>query len=97
MKYQTTNSEQKGRPSYTTTANDSVANEHRTQMLEVNLCLVPCCQCTGTYVDSISGTLLRIICSCSCHIEKQQALVQVGSHSNAIDCHHKESPKDDQQ
>ena len=95
-----TNSEQKTEPRYESVkdgvVNKNATNKENTKTRQINICLVPCEQCTGIYVDSINGTLLRIICSCSCHSEKQLALVQVGSHSNAID-HRKECSKDDQQ
>ena len=34
---------------------------------EIDLCLMPCDQCTGTYEDSVNGNILRIICRHSCH------------------------------
>jgi len=34
---------------------------------EINLCLIPCDQCTGAYEDSVNGNILRIICRHSCH------------------------------
>ena len=38
-----------------------------TVIREVYSCLVPCSQCTGVYTDSISGTMIRIICKHECH------------------------------
>jgi hypothetical protein len=85
-------SELKAMPVYASPVNDNIiikgstTKKENPHVREINSCLVPCEQCTGTYVDSISGTLLRIICSCSCHSEKQEALAQVGSpSSNASD------------
>lgn len=34
---------------------------------EVYSCLTPCSQCSGVYVDAISGNMLRIICRHQCH------------------------------
>jgi len=34
---------------------------------EIEFCLVPCPNCTGIYIDSISGNRLRILCHHSCH------------------------------
>jgi hypothetical protein len=98
---QTTNLEQKTMPRHAA-VKDSILTQNATKkenphVHEINSCLVPCEQCTGIYVDSISGTLLRIICPCSCHSEKQEALVPVGSpSSNASDslCQRMESNDD---
>lgn len=34
---------------------------------EIPCCLTTCSQCTGVYVDIISGRMLRIFCRHSCH------------------------------
>jgi hypothetical protein len=34
---------------------------------EIHSCLMPCNQCTGMYIDAISGKILRIICRHKCH------------------------------
>jgi hypothetical protein len=80
MKPQATNSELKATAVDATLAGDRVEAYKREniQIREVYSCLTSCSQCSGVYIDSISGTMLRIICSCSCHREKQEALVQVG-------------------
>jgi len=36
----------------------------------INCCLVPCNQCTGLYIDSIRGDILRIVCRHQCHFKK---------------------------
>jgi hypothetical protein len=39
----------------------------------INCCLVSCDQCSGLYIDSIRGDILRIICHHQCHSTKQIA------------------------
>ena len=53
---------------------DNTGNSLKSVLVEQNLitreihsCLTPCNQCSGVYVDSISGNLLRIICRHHCH------------------------------
>jgi len=36
---------------------------------DINYCLAPCDQCTGLYVDSVRGDILRIICHHQCHFD----------------------------
>jgi hypothetical protein len=38
---------------------------------DINYCLAPCDQCTGLYIDSIKGDILRIICHHPCHFNTQ--------------------------
>jgi hypothetical protein len=90
---QSTNSELKTMPRYTTmkdsVVTENATNKENTQIREINFCLVPCEQCTGIYVDSINGTLLRIICSCPCHSKKQMVLESVeGALPNASNTIH---------
>jgi hypothetical protein len=40
----------------------------------INCCLVPCNQCTGLYVDSIRGDILRIVCHHKCHSKKARPI-----------------------
>ena len=39
---------------------------------KINRCLTPCDKCTGSYIDSISGNVLRITCHHSCHLAKKK-------------------------
>ena len=41
---------------------------------EIDRCLAPCGQCTGVYVDNISGDILRIICRHQCHSKEGRKL-----------------------
>jgi hypothetical protein len=36
---------------------------------DINYCLAPCDQCTGLYIDSIRGDILRIVCHHKCHFD----------------------------
>ncbi|MGA9934772.1 MAG: hypothetical protein WBL44_11995 [Nitrososphaeraceae archaeon] len=36
---------------------------------DINYCLAACDQCTGLYIDSIRGDILRIICHHQCHFD----------------------------
>jgi hypothetical protein len=69
MKPQAANSELKATAVDATPAKDRVVidNRENTQIREVYSCLTSCSQCSGVYVDSIGGTILRIVCRHECH------------------------------
>lgn len=45
----------------------SLSQGENPRIREISSCLVPCSECTGVYIDAISGTKLRIICRHQCH------------------------------
>ena len=61
--------------SQTNTNTDSNADARRlfknknTIIRDINYCLAPCNQCTGLYIDSIRGDILRIVCHHKCHFD----------------------------
>ena len=38
---------------------------------KIQSCLTPCRLCTGLYIDSLSGKMLRIICQHQCHMSSR--------------------------
>jgi hypothetical protein len=68
---QATTSDLKSGSSNGTRVTDNASKQKNTVIREVYWCLVPCSQCTGTYVDSINGNMLRIICRHNCHSSGQ--------------------------
>jgi hypothetical protein len=55
------------------TVNTTITDSRKedTFIREIYCCLTSCSQCTGTYIDSINGTMLRIICRHNCHSSGQ--------------------------
>lgn len=57
-------------------AEDHIGNMNNVTR-HINCCLVPCDQCTGLYVDSIRGDILRIICNHRCHSKKSKLIASL--------------------
>jgi hypothetical protein len=47
----------------------SPSGNRNTITRDINNCLAPCDECTGLYIDSIRGDILRIICHHQCHFD----------------------------
>ena len=74
---------------HTAELDSAVDNPEHTQLIirnihgsiitrEIDFCLVSCNQCTGAYVDNITGNILLIICRHQCHsVDKNGPTVPV--------------------
>ena len=60
----------------------NISKEDNKQISEIFFCLVPCSECTGVYVDSITGTLLRILCRHKCHANNGRS-INIGCNRSA--------------
>jgi hypothetical protein len=52
----------------------------------IDYCLTPCDQCTGLYIDSIKGDILRIICDHQCHSRMTKPISNITPMSKSLEC-----------
>jgi hypothetical protein len=52
----------------------------------IDYCLTPCDQCTGLYIDSIKGDILRIICHHQCHSKKTKPISNLAPMRKCLEC-----------
>lgn len=74
MSILTNSSEELGTSSSVSSANNTASHaiknlskKENTLIREIEVCLAPCSECTGVYIDVITGNRLRLICRHSCH------------------------------